>query len=343
MKFITMAKAGAAVLKGRLTGSPRPIFATIATNNTCQSRCRYCKIPARKQPELTTEQIKTLIKQMADFGIQRLGIWGGEPLLRSDIEELVAYARHSGLYTTLDTNGYLVPQKASLLKELDHLIISLDGPEEAHDANREPGSFAKAMAAVETASASQVALWTITVLTSNNINKVEWILDQADKYNFTPTFQVLHHSEHFGVNNPLRPSDQEYKDCLRYLKEAKLRGRRIGNSIQCLDHLLNWQDFSQNTSVQGGIGWSKCWAGRFYLNIDADGRLYPCSLLIGDKPGPSALELGFAEAASQVSSQPLPCHSCSATCFTEYNLLFSLNHRTIMQWVMAMGSRLSQK
>ena len=69
---------------------------------------------------------------------------------------------------------------------------------------REPGSYEKAMAAIEIASQSPVALWTITVLTINNIYKVDWILKEAEKYGFTLTFQVLHHSDHFGVNNPLR-------------------------------------------------------------------------------------------------------------------------------------------
>lgn len=340
MKFITMAKAGAAVLKGRLSGAPTPIFATIATNNACQSHCRYCKIPARRQPELSTEQMRKLIREMAACGIQRLGIWGGEPLLRPDIEEIVSCAKENNLYTTLDTNGYLIPKKTKLLERLDHLIISLDGPQEAHDANREPGSYEKAMAAIEIASQSPVALWTITVLTINNIYKVDWILKEAEKYGFTPTFQVLHHSDHFGVNNPLRPSDEEYRECLQYLKEAKLKGRKIGNSIQCLDHLINWKDYSHNTSTESGSAWKKCWAGQFYLNIDADGCLYPCSLLIGDHQGPDAIELGFAEAAKQLRQKLLPCQSCSATCFTEYNLLFSLNHRTILQWVMAMGNKL---
>lgn len=340
MKFSTMAKAGVAVLKGRLSGAPTPIFATIATNNACQSHCRYCKIPARRQPELDTKQMRKLIQEMAAYGIQRLGIWGGEPLLRQDIEEIVSCAKDNGLYTTLDTNGYLIPKKVKLLEKLDHLIISLDGPQEAHDANREPGSYEKAMAAIEVASQSKVALWTITVLTVNNIHKVDWIIDTAEKYGFTPTFQVLHHSEHFGVNNPLRPSDAEYRQCLLYLKEAKLKGRKIGNSIQCLEHLIKWKDYSHNTSADSNSAWKRCWAGQFYLNIDADGCLYPCSLLIGDQPGPNAIKLGFAEAAQQLSKNALPCCSCSATCFTEYNLLFSLNHRTILQWVMAMSSKL---
>ena len=290
---------------------------------------------------LTTEQLKTMFSQMAAFGIQRIGIWGGEPLLRADILEVLSFARNLGMYVTIDTNGYLVPQKPDIVNCVDHIIVSLDGPQQSHDANREPGSFEKAMAAVELISRSKTPLWTITVLTKNNLDKIDWILDKADEYNFTPTFQVLHHSSCFGVNDPLMPSDDEYRQCLLHLKEAKGKGRRMGNSMSCIEHLLNWKSFFENTSENPGAGWNRCWAGKFYVNVDADGRLFPCSLLIDDeKDAPSVVKLGFDKAWQTMASEALPCQSCSATCFTEYNLLFSLNHRTILQWVMAMGSRL---
>lgn len=342
MKLYTMMRAGAAVLKGRLTGRPKPIFATLATNSDCQSHCRYCKIPSLKTPRLSTEQTIAIIDQLADFGIQRLGVWGGEPLLRPDLKEILSRAKERSMYVTLDTNGYLIPRRTDLLETIDHLIISLDGPEEAHDANREPGSFAKAWEAVETVSRAGTPLWTITVLTANNLDKVDWILDRAEAKNFTPTFQVLHHSDYYGVNDPLRPSEEACRECLKKLIEAKKQGRRIGNSLQCLEHLLAWPDYKLNASPQPGSGWNQCWAGKFFVNIDADGCLYPCSLLINENKGPNILELGFEGAWRKLISSPLPCHSCSATCFTEYNLLFSLNHRTILQWVLAMKGRLTK-
>lgn len=337
MKLKTMARAGAAVLKGRIAGVDFPLFVILSTNNRCQARCSYCKIPERRQPEMTTEQILRLIDEMAAMGVQRLGIWGGEPLLRKDIVEIVAHARRRGLYTTLDTNGYLLPRRTELLDYLDHLILSLDGPQAVHDLNREPGSWKKVMAALDCVPPGRT-VWTITVLTRHNIARetLDWILDLAEERGFIPTFQVLHHSELFGVNDPLRPSPEEYRECLRYLLDQKRRGRPVGTSAECFANLIHWHDYTQNTSPNGQVGYKRCWAGKFFVNVDPNGDLYPCSLTVGQVPAPNWLELGFAEAYRRVA--PNPCNACLATCYTEYNLLFSLNWRTILHWARAMRS-----
>ncbi len=336
MRLRTMVRAGAAVLKSRVAGVDYPLFVILSTNNSCQAHCQYCRIPARQQRQMTTAEIHRLIDEIAAMGTQRLGIWGGEPLLRPDLTEILAHARKRGLYVTLDTNGYLLPQRPELFKNLDHLIVSLDGPEEAHDANREPGSWRKAMAALDCVPRGHT-VWTITVLTRNNLDHVDWILDEADKRGFVATFQVLHHNELFGVNDGLRPSDEEYRRVLRYLVEQKRKGRRIGTSKGCFEHLIDWKDYRQNTSPEGGLGWKKCWGGKFFVNVDTNGDVYPCSLTVGEVPAPNFLEMGFAEAWRRVT--PPPCQSCLATCYSEYNLLFSLNCRTILQWVTALGRK----
>ena len=336
MKFSTMAKAGLSVLKGHVTSIKGPLFVTLATNNSCQSHCKYCKIPQRQQPDMTTEQIFRLIDEIVACGALRFGIWGGEPLLRHDIIDIVRYAHEKGLYVTLDSNGYLLPEKREILRYLDHMILSLDGDEPHHDANREAGSWKKVMAAVNCIP-SDKQLWTITVITKNNIDHLDWMLDLAEKRGIIPTFQVLHHSEHFGINDPLRPSAEAYRKALQHLLDEKLKGRPVGNSVMCLKHLINWSDYNKNTAPEPGCGWKKCWGGKFMINVDPNGDLYPCSLLIGDVPAPNFLKLGFAEAYRQITAPP--CHSCLATCFTEYNLLLSLDPRTIMQWVLAMARK----
>lgn len=336
MKLATMARAGAAVLKSRVAGVDFPLFVILSTNNRCNARCAYCKIPLRKQKEMSTEEMYRLIDEISALGTQRLGIWGGEPLLRKDIVDIVKHARSRGLYTTLDTNGYLLPKRRELLDYLDHLIVSLDGPQEAHDANREAGSWEKVMAALDCVPRERT-VWTITVLTKHNIGReqIDWILDEADRRNLIATFQVLHHNELFGVNESLRPSADAYREALAYLLEQKRKGRRIGTSEGCFEHLIGWKDYQKNVAPEPGRGWSKCWGGKFYVNVDPNGDLYPCSLTVGDVPAPNFLDLGFAEAYRRVA--PPPCHSCLATCYSEYNLLFSLHWRTIYQWVTAMG------
>jgi hypothetical protein len=68
-----------------------------------------------------------------------------------------------------------------------------------------------------------------------------------------------------------------------------------------------------------------------YCNIDVDGKVYPCSLLIGLYPGAlNALEAGFGKAFE--ATRRLPCQACVAGCYTEYNYLYSLSVPVAMEW-----------
>ncbi|MCE1246952.1 MAG: radical SAM protein [Firmicutes bacterium] len=338
MEFGRMARAGLGVFEGRITGKPKPMFVIISVTNRCPSRCNYCRIPCREQREMTTDELKSLIDQVVAAGTQRIGIWGGEPLVRDDIGEIIDYAVGRGLYVTLDSNGYLLPERIDLLKNLPHLLLSIDGDETSHDANREKGSYQKVLAAIKTASARKMNLWTITVLTKNNINdkSIDHLLDLADEYNFTTTYQLLHHQENFGDSTSMRPTDEEYRDCIKRLMEKKRQGRRIGTSFKLFKHLLEWSDHKHYMLPKQRSDW-KCWAGKFYANVDADGKVYPCSLLVDHVPAKNFLEVGFEEAYKSISE--LPCQQCMATCYSEYNMLFSLNFDVIFEWATAFRNK----
>jgi cyclic pyranopterin phosphate synthase len=116
----------------------------ISVTDRCNFRCSYC-MPAHKFPQgyrfiasgdlLTFEEITRLARIFNHLGVHKIRLTGGEPLVRSHIEQLV------GMLSTIDgireiamtTNGYLLPQKAKLLREqgLNRLNISLDSLDEA--------------------------------------------------------------------------------------------------------------------------------------------------------------------------------------------------------------------
>ena len=171
-------------------------------------------------------------------------------------------------------------------------------------------------------------------MTKNNINEksIDHLLDLADKYHFTTTYQLLHHSENFGDSITLRPTTEEYNEAIRMLMRKKKEGRRIGTSFALFEHLLSWKDHSRYKIPEQNKHW-KCWAGKFYANVDADGSVYPCSLLVDYVPAKNFLDVGFKEAYESMSE--IPCQQCMATCYTEYNMLFSLNFNTIFEWAQA--------
>ena len=322
-----------ASLASRLLGRRRPLNIMLAVTDRCTGRCNYCAIPQRRSAEMSLPQIATLLMEAADAGCQRLGIWGGEPLLRADLGQIVAHAKDLGLWVTVDTNGHLIPRRDEALARVDHLNITLDGDREAHDGGRGEGSFDRTMAGMEHA-VGRYLFWTITVLNKHNLDQVDWLLDLARRMGFLASFQVLHHNDILGRNDGLWPDEAELRQTLRLLLARKKEGAPIATSVSALEHLLSWPDFTV-TRKESYHDYPECLAGSVYCNVDVSGQLYPCSLMVDEVAAPNVVEQGLQGAFDAL--QPPPCRACSATCFTEYNLLFGLDWRTGLNWVKALG------
>lgn len=111
----------------------------ISVTDRCNFRCPYC-MPSEiygdryqflpKDDLLTFEEITRLASIFANLGVNKIRITGGEPLVRNSVEELIANLSyiHEIVDLTMTTNGYLLPQKAQLLKNsgLNRITISLD-------------------------------------------------------------------------------------------------------------------------------------------------------------------------------------------------------------------------
>lgn len=98
----------------------------ISVTDRCNLRCMYCMPQGNdkwfdRSDILTYEEIERLVQIFVKLGIEKVRITGGEPLLRADIERLVAkLARIDGLKSiSMTTNGLLFSQKAKQLKEVD--------------------------------------------------------------------------------------------------------------------------------------------------------------------------------------------------------------------------------
>jgi MoaA/NifB/PqqE/SkfB family radical SAM enzyme len=315
-------------LKANILKQRAPLNVMLSVTNGCTSNCAYCNIPARRQRELTTGEIFGLIDQLIEMGTQRLGLWGGEPLVRDDIGQIINYAKSKGLFVTLDSNGYLVGERLQDLKNLDHFILALDD-----DRNRGAGSFQKALEAADLLK-GKVPTWTITVLTKHNLESLELILETAKNYGLLATFQVLHHNEILGRNSEsLLPSAESYRAAIKKIIHMKRSGAPVASSLRYLKHLLNWPDYKKPV-LSYPIGHLKCWAGQLYCNVDTDGAVYPCSLLVEKMKALNYLDVGFKKAFDYI--QEVPCRACNASCFTEYNYLYSLDLSVIFEWLKAM-------
>ncbi len=116
----------------------------ISVTDRCNFRCPYC-MPAdiygekytflRRKDILSFEEIARLVHVFTRFGVKKLRLTGGEPLMREDFTSLVALLSGTpGIEDiALTTNGYFLPKFASTLKDagLHRLTVSLDSLDEA--------------------------------------------------------------------------------------------------------------------------------------------------------------------------------------------------------------------
>ncbi|MDP8225122.1 MAG: radical SAM protein [Candidatus Lernaella stagnicola] len=327
---------GVGALRHRLFGACAPLNVMLAVTDHCNNRCAYCRIPELARPDPPLEKLQDLIRQMRRAGTWRLGIWGGEPLIRNDIGEIVATAKSLGMYVTIDTNGAFVDRHLDTLQNCDHVVVAYDGRRQAHQNNRCVGSHEAAVHALETL-AGRVDLWTITVLTKYNLGEVDHILDLAERVGFACTFQVVHHNSVLGAPiSDFLPDTKELRDVLGQIIARKEAGAPVANSVAYLEYLRAWPDFHHPQSPDP-VGDLACLAGELYCNVDVDGSVYPCSLLIGLQEAPNAFELGFRRAFDGL--QRHNCEACNASCYVEYNHLFALDPAVIWAWTKAMRKR----
>jgi MoaA/NifB/PqqE/SkfB family radical SAM enzyme len=130
----------------------RPLFLSHLVTARCNALCVAClwRFAASgdkraAEAELTTDEIAWLYRRAAEAGICQLVLWGGEPLLREDIKEILCAASSAHLSTILMTNGWLLPDLWPALRGFVRtLMLSLDDVGEDYDRMRGlPGLFAR--------------------------------------------------------------------------------------------------------------------------------------------------------------------------------------------------------
>ena len=128
----------------------------IAVTYRCQNDCVHCGVKGyrvRRSGELSYPELCRVIDQMASMGIAVLVLFGGEPLIRDDLESVIAYAAKRGILVKIDTKGLLLDDdRVQSLKaaDINFIGVSVDDPDASvHDALRgRSGNHTRAIEAI---------------------------------------------------------------------------------------------------------------------------------------------------------------------------------------------------
>src|SRR5512138_2135459 len=145
----------------------------------CAYACVHCRADAIHTPdpnELNTEEAMQLIDRLAEFGSPILIFTGGDPMMRKDLHQLIAYATQKGLRCSLTPTATALPTTARLEKVRDagirRIALSLDAPRpEIHDSFRQvPGSWQRTMDILHRAQDVGLSVQVNTTVSKHNVD-----------------------------------------------------------------------------------------------------------------------------------------------------------------------------
>lgn len=120
-----------------------PWLIEFSVTYACQAKCPHCSVhkyivsEVEGEKLLTNDEIKQVLSQAAKMGIPKVDLFGGEPLLKEGVVDLVAHGSKLGLYMSVTTNGWALSRDLikSLVKAgISCINISIDSVEERiHD------------------------------------------------------------------------------------------------------------------------------------------------------------------------------------------------------------------
>lgn len=178
--------------KGALQGTTVGSGPVVVWNSTrtCNLKCAHCYMDSdyhKYAGELTTEEAKVFIDDLADFHVPVLLFSGGEPLIRPDFFELAEYAIAKGIRVTLSTNGTLITREvAQHLKDIGvgYVGISLDGLSEVNDKFRgKEGAFKAAMEGIQNCVAVGQRVGLRFTINRHNYEELDKIFDFIEAEN----------------------------------------------------------------------------------------------------------------------------------------------------------------
>ncbi len=322
---------GTSLLSYMVDGPPRPFSASFAVTNRCNLRCEYCNCPFSDPTQLDLARIDVLFGRLKDMGVRRLGLAGGEPMMRKDIGDIIGMAKERGFYVTLNSNLTLYARHPERVAQADLIYTSLDGDEAAHTAARGEGSWDGVLTAVKQILATGKPVIAICVVTEHSVAQAETILRTAEDIGFRVHFQpqctetdIVRGAVSAHVGN------ERFRAFWRGLMEQKRRGRPIVSTTPYLETLSRWEDFSISAYKEPGV---RCAAGHGFLYVDPLGKAYPCAYT---KLKTEAVDL-LADDWRTAWKRETPCTTCSVGPMLEFNLLFKRPRAAAIEGARAYG------
>ncbi len=294
-----------------------PLAGEIELTDRCNLSCVHCFInqPASsvkyRNQELSTDQVKDILDQIASAGCLNLLITGGEPLLRPDFSELYLHARRNGLLIMLFTNATLLtPAIVDVLKDAPPILIEVTmygATKATYEAvTRLPGSFERFMHGLGLLQESRLPLALKSVLIAQNKYELPMMMKMAEDMGLRFRYDGSIFPRLCGDKEPFK---------YRLSIEEMLELDRSDN-LRSQEWALEYENTKDKQMRHEKYVYS-CGAGHQSFHIGSTGRMSLC--VMARNPSYSIPEIGFKAAWEKLDEirrkerkLNTPCLTCSA-------------------------------
>lgn len=276
----------------------------------CNFKCKYCYVNAGSgipKDELSLREIKDIFDQLQECNILRLRLYGGEPLMRKDIFEILDLLGTYHFSKQINTNGYFITDTiAKGLREakVGWAIVSLDGPKEFHEELcGVKDSFEKIISGIRTLKEQNIRVGLDYVLTSFNLNCFYETLDIAAELE-VDVFRILPLSLVGRANEKMKMAALSYDQWSKFyveLTRMKTHDRLTFSNVVIADsdcNVCTWNRYyplpANNRKTLLQTAWNidldsieneakglHCIGGISLCTILANGDVIPCDQMLG--------------------------------------------------------------
>ncbi|WMT87763.1 pyrroloquinoline quinone biosynthesis protein PqqE [Pelagibacterium sp. 26DY04] len=252
-----------------------PLAVLLELTHRCPLQCPYCSNPVemeRARNELTTEEWKRVLDELAEIGVLQVHFSGGEPTARKDIVELIQHATDLNLYSNLITSAVLLSkEKLTEIADagLSHIQISFQGSDAAK-ADRVGGfknGHVKKREVAQWARELDLPLTVNAVMHRQNLDQLEDIIAMAVEMDADriEVANVQYYGWALKNRAALMPTIEQLDRATEIVEDARVRLKGI------LDIDFVIPDYYAERPKKCMGGW-----GRQFFNITPSGKVLPC-------------------------------------------------------------------
>lgn len=254
--------------------TPYPQWLNLELTYQCPLHCVYCYNPldyATHNQELSTDQWLRVLREARELGVVQLGLSGGEPLLRGDLEDIVAEAHALGFYTNLITSGIGMDEdRIRRLKGagLDHIQVSFqDSTREMNDFLTSTKTFDLKKRVARLVKSHDYPMVLNVVLHRMNLDHIDAILGLAEE--MQADYVELANTQYYGWSflnrEHLLPTHAQLQKAEACVNESR---QRIGERMKIFFVVPDYHGTRPKACMSG-------W-GNIFINIAPDGMVLPC-------------------------------------------------------------------